>query len=290
MGTIQLAGEHGWDLAALGQLCQKPPLFAPHEVLFWDDPHIAKKMLEAHLDPDWEAASRTHAEIDRSVEWMTRHLPLQSGQRVLDLGCGPGLYCERFHERGLEVTGMDYSRNSLAYATAHARDRGMNIEYVYRDYLTLDYDAAFDAAFLIYLDLCVFSDADRDGLLARINRALKPGGFFVFDVATPYRPVSPDGTLSWAVRPSGFWKSVPHLELTACYEYPEAGADLTQVVVIEGNGTVSIYRLWNRGYDLEGMTEILKRQGFTVRDAWTDLTGTPYDPKAPTMGVVAVKE
>lgn len=290
MAKVNIAGPQGFDLTALGRLCQRPPLFAPHEVLFWDDPYIAGKMLEAHLDPDWEAASRPHAVIDRSVEWMASILPLQKGQRILDIGCGPGLYCSRLFQRALSVTGMDYSRNSIAYAKAQAREQGMDIEYIYQNYLTLDYSEAFDAVLLIYLDFCVLSDQDRDDLLGRIHRALKPGGHFVFDVATLSRPVTPDGTLNWAVRPFGFWKPGPYLELTAFFEYPEAAADLEQVVVVEEDGSVSVYRLWNRGYSLGSITEVLKKRGFSVRGVWSDLTGAPLDAQSPTMGIVAVRE
>jgi hypothetical protein len=33
-------------------LSKKPALFAAGEEKFWDDPHISKSMLEAHLDPN----------------------------------------------------------------------------------------------------------------------------------------------------------------------------------------------------------------------------------------------
>ncbi|WP_339219790.1 hypothetical protein [Paenibacillus sp. FSL H8-0332] len=43
---------------------------------FWNDGHISKQMLEAHLNPDWEAASRRHSDIDCSVKWLSRLIPL----------------------------------------------------------------------------------------------------------------------------------------------------------------------------------------------------------------------
>ena len=36
---------------------EKPQLFDLGETHFWDDPHISKSMVEAHLDPDTDAAS-----------------------------------------------------------------------------------------------------------------------------------------------------------------------------------------------------------------------------------------
>ena len=89
-------------------LHQKPEPFTPGEALFWDDPHISAQMLEAHLNPDIDAASRRPEIIDRSVQWLIEMLELQAGASILDLGCGPGLYASRFarariprHRRGL---------------------------------------------------------------------------------------------------------------------------------------------------------------------------------------------
>ena len=73
----------------------RPALFAPHSAPFWDDPHISQQLLAAHLDPRSDAASRCPDTIDRSVAWLTSQLDLRSCGRVLDLGCGPGLYAER---------------------------------------------------------------------------------------------------------------------------------------------------------------------------------------------------
>jgi hypothetical protein len=71
------------------QLQQKPAPFTPGGALFWDDPHISTQMLEVHLNPDNEAASRSPQTIDRCVKWMIETTGLKAGDSVLDLGCGP---------------------------------------------------------------------------------------------------------------------------------------------------------------------------------------------------------
>ena len=48
-----------------------PEPFAPHDAPFWDDPYIASRMLEAHLDPSTDAASRRPATIERTVDHLT---------------------------------------------------------------------------------------------------------------------------------------------------------------------------------------------------------------------------
>ena len=173
------------DLTHLQQLfATTPPRFEPGEPLFWDDPHIAQQMLTFHLNPESEAASRRLETIAQTVDWLVSFLGLKAGDRVLDLGCGPGLYAERLAERGLCVTGIDYSRNSIAYATRHAAECGLAIEYRYQNYLTLDEPPIYDAVLLIYGDLCPLAPDQRDALLDRILAALKPGGTFIFDVTT----------------------------------------------------------------------------------------------------------
>lgn len=61
----------------------------------WTRPHIAQQMLQFHLDDATELASRNPRTIDATVDWIDSKLGL-SGTRLCDLGCGPGLYAERF--------------------------------------------------------------------------------------------------------------------------------------------------------------------------------------------------
>ena len=79
-------------------LLKKPDLWQRSPAPFWDDGHISKGMLEAHLNPELDAASRPLATIDRSVKWLTSMIP--AGGEILDLGCGPGLYTKRLSAAG----------------------------------------------------------------------------------------------------------------------------------------------------------------------------------------------
>ena len=279
-------------LEELSLLAARPPLFEPGEPQFWTDPHISAQMLAAHLDPETDAASRKPRTIERMVDWLVSRLELRPGSRLLDLGCGPGLYCARFAELGLKVTGVDYSRRSIEYAREAARARGIQIEYVNADYVKLDYSTLgepFDAAVLIYGDICTLPDDARDTVLAKAHAALRPGGYFAFDVMTPSHWDRMQPPTRWSAESSGFWRPSPHLLLEQTFDYPEDDVLLERYLVIEEDGKLTDYRIWSRLYTVDAIEAVLNRAGFKLLEAHSDLAGAPYNPDSEWLGLIAQK-
>lgn len=274
-------------LDLIRQLQEKPDPFTPGEPLFWDDPHISTQMLKAHLDPDNDLASRRPETIQKSVDWLIASLGLQAGDSILDLGCGPGLYSARFAEKGLQVTGVDYSRRSIDYAVEYARQHNLDIQYRYQDYLTLEDENQYDAVLLIYGDYCPLSPEQRKNLLGNVRRALKPGGHFVLDVTTPVHRRKHGNRNGWYTVETGFWKPGPHLILEEGFDYPEHSIFLDQAIVIEESGKISVYRNWFQDFTRETIIAELEAGGFTVENVWNDLTGTPYSEDTEWIGIVA---
>jgi len=276
----------------LNDLMRKPAPYEPAEPLFWDDPHISAQMLEAHLDPETEAASRKPAMIDRICDWFIEHFRLKPGDQVLDLGCGPGLYTIRLAKRGLKVTGIDYSKRSIEYARRAAAEQSLDIEYRYQDYLTKDYlsdDSAerFDLVIMVYCDFPVLSEEKQGILLGRVARALKPGGKFAFDVFTAQSP-SYKETSSWSLSGpnGGFWSADPYLSLFRKFHYPETDTWLDQYLIVREDLSVKVYRNWDRVYTPETIRKALDVHGFVLDEVWGGLDGSEYGPGVTTLGVV----
>jgi SAM-dependent methyltransferase len=276
------------DMAHVCQLQQKPLPFEPGEPLFWTDPHIAQQMLATHLNPDTDAASRRPETIARATHWIATSLGLQPGDPILDLGCGPGLYAERLARAGFQVTGVDFSQNSIEYATAQARAQHLAIQYRCQNYLQLADEGLYSAALLIYGDFCPLAPEQRAQLLANIQRALKPGGCFVLDVSTPSLRQKYGLKNGWYAAASGFWKPGPHLVLEQGFSYP-GDLYLDQYVVVESNAKISVYRNWFQDYTPDTIRAELEAGGFAVESLWSDLTGTPYAPASDWIGIVARK-
>ena len=73
-------------------------------------------MLASHLNPDEQGATCKHDFAFKSAEWIATVAPPAEYKKLLDLGCGPGIYAERFVKEGFAVIGIDFSTRSIAYA------------------------------------------------------------------------------------------------------------------------------------------------------------------------------
>lgn len=277
-------------ISQLLELQQKPEPFTPGEALFWDDPHISAQMLAAHLNPNVDAASRRPETIDRSVQWIIKTLALKAGDSILDLGCGPGLYASRFARAGFRVTGVDYSRRSIEYASRYAQENDLEIYYRYKNYLELQDENQYDAALLIFGDFCPLNPQQRTKLLRNIHRAMKPNGKFVLDVSTREHRRKHGVKNGWSAMKNGFWKPGPHLVLEEGFDYPEQSIWLDQYTVIEADGKLSVYRNWFQDYTPDSITAEMMKGGFCVESLWGDFTGEPYTPECEWIGLVTHKK
>lgn len=118
----------------------------------WTDDHISKQLLDVHLNPDIDLASRRRASIESTVDWILNSANLEK-MNILDLGCGPGLYAELMAERGYKVTGVDFSKNSIEYARNEAIKKNLDIEYVNQNYLELCEENKYDLVMMFLLTL-----------------------------------------------------------------------------------------------------------------------------------------
>ena len=107
---------------------QQPKLYEKGTAKMWTDEHISQQLLQVHISKDIDLASRKMSTIEKTVEWILQQSS-NKALKILDLGCGPGLYAEILAKNGHKVTGVDFSKCSIDYATAQAREKKLNINY-----------------------------------------------------------------------------------------------------------------------------------------------------------------
>lgn len=266
----------------------KPKLYAPSTNTFWDDEHISKCMLEAHLNPNWDAASRKPEFLDKSVNWISKIVPSSQYKFLLDLGCGPGLYAERFNRAGYSVTGVDFSKRSIAYAKEQTLLNRSNIEYHYQNYLTIDYIEQFDVITLIFCDFSALSITDRLILLRKVYQALKPNGKFIFDVFTHI--MRKDESRSWQYyEEGGFMSEKPHICLESVYQYDDEDNTELRQFIVQTEESVNCYNIWDHFFTKEVLLSETQAVGFNSCEFYGDIAGKEFSDIGETICAVFTK-
>jgi SAM-dependent methyltransferase len=107
------------------------------------------------------------------------------GERVLDLGCGPGHTTLAFAARGARVTGLDLTPAMLGVARQLAAERGLdNARFEQGDASALPFEeGSFD---VVTSRLSAHHYAEPAAVLREVVRVLAPGGrFLLVDIVAP---------------------------------------------------------------------------------------------------------
>jgi SAM-dependent methyltransferase len=134
--------------------------------------------------------------------------------RILDAGCGPGLWTRHLHDGGHEVLGLDMSERFVAHARAH--HPGVAFRHG-----TFAEVPAQDAAFggiLAWYSLIHIPPSDVAGILGEFARVLAPGGSLLIG----FFDGTPREAFAHAVAPAYYWSPEALGELMT-----EAGFEIT---------------------------------------------------------------
>jgi SAM-dependent methyltransferase len=115
--------------------------------------------------------AETIADLHASV---AEAMHAESGQRVLDVGCGTGGVAELLAASGATAVGIDLAPGLIEIARERARERGLAIDYRVGDCENLDVeDASFDAA---GSSVGIMFAPDHEATAAELSRVVRPGG------------------------------------------------------------------------------------------------------------------
>ena len=202
---------------------------------------------------------------DQEVAFLIGELGLVPGQRVLDVGCGPGRHSHALARAGLEVVGVDISQRFVDLAQA---DAPAGATFRRSDARQLPFDQEFDAA----ISLCqgAFGLAGGPGavldgdaaVLTSIANALRPGGVAAVSAFSAYFQVR--------------W-----LEETDTFD-ADTGVNHERTEVRDESGVAAPADLWTTCFTPRELRLLAERAGLTVGAIWSVTPGN-YGRNPPTI-------
>lgn len=241
-----------------------PQPWAEGEKIPWNDPDFSQRMLQEHLSQEHDAASRRLRTIDDHVDWI--HTEILSGKngRVLDLGCGPGLYASRLARLGHTCTGIDFSPASIAYAREHAESEQLPCTYIQQDIREADYGEDYDLVMLIFGEFNVFNPSDARIILEKAASALKSGACLLLEAFNfpAVKEMVAQGT-SWYSAHRGLFSDQPHLCLIENFWDAEHNVATERYYIIDAeSGSVNPQAASTQAYTDEEYRDLLGIAGF----------------------------
>lgn len=214
----------------------------------WFEP-IAERLGAAYLRYSFTKGT------EQEVAFLVRELGLAEGDRVLDVGCGPGRHAHALARRGIEVLGVDISERFVELARA---DAPPGATFMRLDARELDFAREFQAA----ISLCqgafglahgpaprIDGESGNESVLAGMTRSLVDGGRLAFTAFSAY----------FQVRHLG-----EHDSFDAAL-----GVNHEQTVVKDEGGAEHPVELWTSVYTPRELRLFAHRAGLEVSDVWS---------------------
>ena len=206
---------------------------------------------------------------DNEVAFLVDALGLVPGQRVLDVGCGPGRHALALGALGYDVVGVDVSQRFVDLGRAAAPP---NVRFERLDARELPFVAEFDAV----VSLCQGAfglaaggplsgggDADPDArVLDGMARALAPGGLLAVSAFSAYFQVR-------------------YLEEADAFD-AAAGVNHERTVLRSETGAEATHDLWTTCFTPRELRLLAARAGLEVVDLWSVTPGA-YDRRPPDL-------
>ena len=269
---------------------EKPAVFSVYSAKeLWTDEHTSEQMLAFHLNGEIDVSSRRTGFIDDSVRWMAKSFDLSPNSRIIDFGCGPGLYTSRFADLGAAVYGVDFSARSIKYAREFADRNDLDIAYTEADYLDYRPDGEFDLITMIMCDYCALSPDQRAALLVKYEELLSDRGRIVLDVySLSAFAEKKEESFYEKNQLNGFWSAEPYFGFVSSFKYEEENVSLDKYTIVERGRQREVYN-WLQYFTPRSLEQEAHAAGLEVEAVYADVTGNQYDPEAAEFAVVMTK-
>ncbi len=179
-------------------------------------------------------------------------IPTNGSKKLLDIACGEGTFAVEMAKKGWVVMGIDLSEEMLRLANHRAKSENVTASFKQQDMRFLDFKDEFDLVTCWYGSLnFMTTNDDLQSTFNSISGALKPNGWFLFDINTVF------GLAVKRQRESNFVaQETPELLELHCTQYDyEKNLSYLRITWFVKNGN-----LWER------FEELFTERAFTIQE------------------------
>jgi ubiquinone/menaquinone biosynthesis C-methylase UbiE len=211
--------------------------------------------------------------IRTQVQWIHEHICNNTPAKLLDIGCGPGLYIEQFAALDYNCCGIDFSPASIEYAKNHLGDKARLVE---GDVRSVDFGGDYDLAMMVFGEFNVFSPDECKKILKKTFEALAPGGKLLLEAHT-FDAVERIGRApnSWYKSGPGLlglFSDDPHICLTENHWLDKQQTALQQFHILNAaDGIVTSYRSTTKAWTEDQYRDLLTEADFAnvaIHSGW----------------------
>ncbi|HOJ47828.1 MAG TPA: class I SAM-dependent methyltransferase [Bacillota bacterium] len=151
-----------------------------------DEVRTVREYYNNEVQNEWERLEKHFIEFELTKRFLNRYI--KPGDRVLDVGGGPGRYSLYLAQKGCDVTLADLSEENVRFAQEKAKEEGVCIKAHQCDAREIDsiVDGLFDSILLMGPMYHLLEEADRVKCVEACLKLLKPGGVIFISFISSY--------------------------------------------------------------------------------------------------------
>jgi len=238
-------------------------LFKRNGFTIWTDDYISENLLKSHLD-EKPGASLKGKEFKDAIIWINSKIKKNS--RIVDMGCGPGLYSYELGKLGHYILGIDFNKKSIEYAN-EKKVIADKTEYRYGNFLKDSIDGKFDVAMIVCCEFGALIPTEQKITLKKIHDLLEEDGVFLVNCFTEktIRVDYKEGKNWYISNGNDFWNKEPYFLMEETkYFLQKSTVGRRYYIINQRTQEVKEFILWDQFYDKNSIKKLLEENGFEI--------------------------
>ncbi|HEY4652636.1 MAG TPA: class I SAM-dependent methyltransferase [Pontibacter sp.] len=210
--------------------------------------------------------NRDEQEAQQFIDTLLTYLHPKPHEKILDLACGKGRHAVYLNQKGYDVTGIDLSEQSIAYARQFENER---LHFAVHDMREVYQPESFDFILNLFTSFGYFTNETENVVaLCAVAKSLKHGGKLVIDF------MNTELTINNLVAEEV--KEVQGIKF--CIHRGVENGFVVKTIRFTDNGRDYCFEERVRALRQEDFTEYFKMAQLRLADVFGDYDLRPYDP------------